>query len=62
MVIAVVEWIWDFNYALLDNLFQSPEIAIVIAGLYILTKSILPSGEKHAPANSELLRIFFPTR
>ena len=37
------------------KLFQGPVIAIVIVGSYIFTKSIFPSGEKTAPANSDLL-------
>ena len=34
---------------------HGPVIAIVIPGVWILTKSVVPSGEKQAPANSLML-------
>src|SRR5262245_14351317 len=34
--------------------FHGPQIANVIPGSWTFTNSVLPSGEKHAPANSRL--------
>ncbi len=41
-----------FGTVLFYTVFHGPVIANVLEGEYTLTKSVLPQGEKQAPANS----------